>query len=203
MKHPATVMLSTLALAVLITAAPLRAQDKPNDAAMQEMMKKWQEAMTPGAPHKALTAMEGKWSAEVKDWMNGPDAPPVESKGTSVNTMVLGGRYLKQEFTSEMMNQPFSGIGYTGYDNMNKKYIGSWMDNMSTSMMMMEGSMNEKGDVMTMTGKMDDPGTGQRGKEYKAVTTVLSPDKHKYEMFDLSQPDGKQKVMEIVYTRAK
>jgi len=202
MRHPATVMLSALALVVLTTTTPLRAQDKQNDAAMQEMMKKWQEAMTPGAPHKALAAMEGKWNAEVKDWMGGSDAPPTVSKGTAVNTMVLGGRYLKEDFTSEMMNQPFQGTGYTGYDNMNKKYVGSWMDNMSTSMMMMEGTMNEKGDVLTMTGKMDDPGTGQHGKPYKSVMTVVSPEKHMYEMFDLSLPEGKQKVMEIVYTRA-
>lgn len=203
MRHPAVVTLSALILTALTIASPLRAQEKQSDAAMQEMMKKWQEAMTPGAPHKALAAMEGKWTAEVRSWMNGPDAPPTVSKGTSVNSMILGGRYLKEEFTSEMMNQPFSGIGYTGYDNFNKKYIGSWMDNMSTSMMTMEGSMNERGDVLTMTGKMDDPTTGEHGKSFKSVMTILSPDKRTYGMYDLSLPEGKQLVMEIVYTRAK
>jgi hypothetical protein len=41
---------------------------------------------------------------------------------------VLGGRFVEQRYAGNFMGQPFSGLGYTGYDNYRKKYIGSWMD---------------------------------------------------------------------------
>ena len=203
MRHSATAVFTALVLLVMIAAAPLLAQDNQGDAAMQEMMKKWQESMTPGTPHKALASLEGTWNAEVRSWMNGPDQPPSVSKGTCVYKMIFGGRYLQQTFTSEMMNMPFSGTGYTGYDNTNKRYFGFWIDNMSTGMSTMDGTMNQAGTVLTMYGKMDEPGTGELGKNVKYVTRILSPDKNVFEVYDLTLDDAKAKMMEIVYTRAK
>src|SRR2546422_511519 len=98
--------------------------DKSKDAAgpnMEEMMKKWQEVATPGAAHKALEPMAGEWTVEARWWMGGPDAPPNDSKGTSKKDWILGGRFLHEEYKSEMMNMPFHGMGLTGYDNFKKK----------------------------------------------------------------------------------
>ena len=203
MRSKAAVLLSALFLMMALTGNSLVAQEKQGDAAMQEMMKKWQAAITPGQPHKALASMEGSWTAEVQSWMSGPDAPPMVSKGTSTMKMVFGGRYLQQDFTGEMMNMPFSGMGFTGYDNVNKKYVGIWMDNMSTGISTMEGSMNQAGNTLTMYGKMDDPTTGEYGKNIKYVSKVLGPDKQVFDVYDLSLDDAKSKMMEITYTRAK
>ncbi|MGA9119765.1 MAG: DUF1579 domain-containing protein [Bacteroidota bacterium] len=203
MRITAGKLVPSLILALVLAVPSVLAQEKQGDAAMQEMMKKWQEAMTPGAPHKALAGLEGEWNAEVKSWMNGPDAPPSVSQGKCTMKMVFGGRYLEQEFTSEMMNMPFSGMGFTGYDNVNKKYVGFWIDNMSTGMSTMEGSMTPAGDVLTMYGKMDDVTTGEHGKTMKYVTKMEGPDKQVFAVYDLSMDDAKSKMMEIVYTRRK
>jgi hypothetical protein len=196
-------LVTSMAVALAVAIPSAFAQQKDGDAAMQEMMKKWQESITPGAPHKALASFEGEWTAEVKSYMNGPDAPPTVSKGNATMKMVLGGRYLEQEFTSEMMNMPFSGTGFTGYDNVNKQYVGFWIDNMSTGMSSMQGSMNQAGDVLTMYGKMDDVTTGEHGKMMKYVTKMMGPDKQVFEVYDLSMDGAKSKMMEIVYTRKK
>ncbi len=203
MRSTILALCSALVLTVLFAVHPVFAQGNQGDAAMQEMMKKWQELMTPGAPHKALAALEGTWNADVSTWMSGPDAPPATSKGTCVYKMVLGGRYLEQTFTSEMMNMPFSGTGYTGYDNANKRFFGFWIDNMSTAMSTMDGSMNKEGTVLTMYGKTDDAGTGENGKNVKYVIRFLGPDKHVFDVYDLTLDEAKGKMMEIVYTRAK
>jgi len=97
---------------------------------MEEMTKKMQEFATPGPAHKALDALAGEWNVEARYSMGGPGTPPTTSKGVAVTRWILGGRYLQEEFSGEMMGRPFKGIGVTGYDNFKKKYISTWVDDM-------------------------------------------------------------------------
>jgi hypothetical protein len=194
-----------LALTMFVPGGAI-AQDKKKPGkkmpSQEEMMKRWQEAITPGEAHKKLEAMVGMWDAEVKMWMGGVNVEPTISKGTSENKLVLGGRYVQQDFTSEMMNQPFSGVGFTGYDNFNKKYVGFWIDNMSTAMSTMDGNVDKDGKTFTLWGKMDEPMTGERGKKVKYVTTVVDNNKHVFEVYDLTLNKEKP-IMQITYTRKK
>src|SRR6185503_20208185 len=117
------------------------------------MMDAWMKVATPGEAHKWLEAMVGTWDAKISMWM-APGSAPQESTGTSENKWVLGGRFVEQRYEGTFMGQPFSGLGYTGYDNFKKKYIGSWMDNMGTMMMVSQGEA--AGKTLTMTSTMDD-----------------------------------------------
>jgi Protein of unknown function (DUF1579) len=167
------------------------------------MMKRWQEAMTPGDAHKQLEALVGSWDADVKVWMNGPGTEPTVSKGTSEQTMSLGGRFLQQQYSGEMMGQPMNGIGYTGYDNFKKKYVAFWIDNMGTAMSHMEGTIDKEGKTITMWGTMDEPSTGEKGKKVKYVTRVIDKDKNVFEIYDVTSWGEKQPTMVITYTRKK
>jgi len=169
----------------------------------EEMMKRWQESMTPGAQHKMLEESVGTWDAEVKMWMKGPTGEPMVSKGTSESKMVLGGRYLQQDFTGEMMGQPFVGTGFTGYDNFKKKYVSFWIDNMSTGMSTMDGVPDKSGKSVTMWGKMDDPMTGEKGKKIKYVTRFVDKDTQVFETYDVSAHGDKKPTMLITYKRKK
>jgi len=166
-------------------------------AAMDAMMK----AGTPGDAHKKLEALTGTWDAKVTSWM-APGKPPIESKGKSEAKMALGGRFLEEHFEGEFMGQPFSGMGYTGYDNVQKKYVGTWMDSMSTGVMTSSGKMDADGKTFSMTGSMADPMTGKMST-VKEKMTVADADHHTFEMWGAG-PDGKNfKMMEITYTRSK
>jgi hypothetical protein len=169
----------------------------------EEMMKRWQESMTPGAPHKMLEQSVGTWDAEVKMWMKGPTGEPMISKGTSEQKMILGGRYLQQDFTGEMMGQQFIGVGLTGYDNFKKKYVSFWIDNMSTGMSTMDGVLDKDGKSCTMWGKMDDPSTGQKDKKVKYVTRFVDKDTQVFETYDVTSFGDKKPIMVITYTRKK
>jgi hypothetical protein len=192
--------------AALLVAGAAGAQDakpgeKPMSAEQKAAMEAWEKFATPGEGHKSLAGMVGTWDAEVTTWME-PGAPPTKSKGTSENRMTLGGRWVEQRFKSEMMGQPFEGVGYTGYDNLKKKYIGTWMDTMSTSVMMSEGTWDAAGKVMTSTSTMDDPMTG-KASTVKMTTTIVTPDHHMFEMWGPG-PDGKvAKQMQIDYRKRK
>jgi hypothetical protein len=165
----------------------------------QKMMETWMKYATPGEGHKALEPMLGTWSVTSTSWQT-PDSPPEMGAGTSENTWVLGGRFVKQEFQGTFGDMKFQGLGYTGYDNFKKKYVGTWMDTMGTMVLMMTGTPDASGKVITMTGTMDDVFTGKPTK-LRTVTRIVDANKHVMEMFG-PDPAGKEfKMMEIVYTR--
>jgi Protein of unknown function (DUF1579) len=163
------------------------------------MMDAWMKAMTPGEGHKKLEPFVGSFDVKVTSWM-APGAPPAESSGSAEDRWVLGGRYVQEMFDGQFMGQPFSGIGYTGYDNIKKAFVSTWMDNMSTAIMMTKGSM--EGNTMTSSGTMDDPMSG-KSQTMNNKVTVLDKDHHTMEMWGPG-PDGKAfKMMEISYARKK
>jgi hypothetical protein len=177
------------------------AAEKPAAAKVDpaEVMKKIEAAGAPGAQHKALEPLVGEWTAEVKCWMN-PDAAPTASKGTSKAEWALNGRFLREEFSGEMMGKPFRGIGLTGFDNLKQKYVTVWLDDISTAIMTSEGTADASGKVITFTGKMDCPVTGDKDIPVKQVLRIVSRDTHTFEMHD-TRLGEKSKTMEITYTR--
>ena len=193
----ATILVSFTATLAIAADDPKAKAAAQQQAEMEAMMK----AATPGDAHKKLGAMVGTFNSDVKMWME-PGAPPTGGTGVSENTWALDGRFVQQQFSGTFMGMPFHGIGYTGYDNIKKKYIGSWMDNMSTSMMVSTGTPDPGGRSITFMSTMDDPMTG-KSSEVKETVTVVDNDHHTLEMWG-ADPDGKMfKMMEIAYSRKK
>jgi hypothetical protein len=198
---------AALLCALFIVGAVTTAQDKKPDPAAQkaardEMMKVMIQAATPGEQHKKLAEIAGSWDATIS-MMFEPGAPPSTSKGTLTNKTVLGGRFLETEMKNEMMGMPMEGIGFLGYDNVNKKYTLFWIDNMGTVMSTAEGATDQSGKVLTLYGKMDDPTTGEHDKNVKYVYRLGDKDKFVFEIHDLTIGEPHTKVMEVVYTRKK
>jgi hypothetical protein len=106
----------------------------------KKAMEATQKAGTPGEAHRKLEAIVGTFNTKVKIWMD-PAKPPVESTGTTQNSWVLGNRYVEMKYEGTFMGQPYSAIGYQGYDNVRKKYIGAWMENTQTRIMNSSGTM--------------------------------------------------------------
>lgn len=185
---------------LVITSAALVATSQP-DAAQPEMTaeeKAWMEAGSPGEMHMRLEPMVGTFDAAMKFWM-APGEPPMEASGVAVNTWILDGRFLRCDFTSDMMGMQFVGIGFTGYDNAAKTFVGSWMDNVSTAILNHKGKAGDSPRVIEMKGEFTDP-SGAVTKD-RHHTRIISNDQHFFEMFHTG-PDGAEvKVMEITYTR--
>jgi hypothetical protein len=170
---------------------------KPDSATM---MKNWEMCMTPGKEHAMLAKSNGTWTAEITSWE--PGKPPVVTKGTAVNKMILGGRYQESTNTSIMMGMPFEGKGTTGYDNAKKVFVSTWVDNMGTGIMSMEGPWDEATKSITLKGKGMDPMT-MTERDYKEIFQMVDDNTQQMEMYGPG-PDGKEfKWMEIKYTRKK
>jgi hypothetical protein len=170
----------------------------PDEKAVMEAMAK---AGTPGEAHKKLEPMVGTFDTKAKMWMD-PSKPAEESSGKTESKWVLGNRFVQENYEGTFMGQPFSGMGYWGYDNITKKYTGTWMDSMGTAMMNSTGKVDASGKVMTYTAMMNDPMTGKLCKITEKVT-VADNDHHTMEMWG-PDPSGKNyKMMEITYIRKK
>lgn len=173
------------------------AAGQPDDAAMKEYFEKY---ATPGDGHKPLKALVGNWNAQVTMWM-APDAPPQTSTSTSKGELIMGDRYLREEFRGTFMGQPFQGLSLTGFDNYKKEYVSTWIDSMGTGMMISRGKADANGKVITQTGEWDDPMI-KKTKKMRMVTRIENDNKHVMEMYEKIPGKKEYKSMEIVYTRA-
>ncbi len=169
-------------------------------ADQEAAMKAWQTYMTPGDAHKMLASADGDWTYESTMWM-APGAPPEKTTGTATNKMVLGGRYQESKFSGTMMGMPFEGFSLTGYDNARKVFQSSWIDNLGTGLMQMEGKMDPATKTIQFNGRMTDPATGKEVK-VRETFAFIDDNTQKMEMFD-SRGAKEFKTMEIVFKRKK
>jgi len=165
------------------------------------MMKNWQAYSTPSAPHAMMAKWNGTWKGKTIMW-HAPGAPGDSSTATAVNKMIYGGRYQQSTHLGDMMGMKFEGQSIMGYDNVKKVFQSTWMDNMGTGIMMMEGPWDEATKTLTMTGKMIDPSSGTPKEiTMRNVMKIIDDNNHLFEMY-CNGPDGKEfKTMEIKLVR--
>ncbi|MGH7233018.1 MAG: DUF1579 domain-containing protein [Nitrospiraceae bacterium] len=185
-----------LVMPASLVVAKEKKQEKQMD--MQAMMETYQKLATPGEPHKQFASLEGSWNTKTKSWME-PNKPPTESTGSCEQKMLLGGRFLQQECTGDMMGQSFTGIGVTGYDNHTKKYVSTWMDSMGTGIYFMEGTASADGKTITQKGSYKDPIEGPM--KLRGVTKIVDNNTEIFEMYGTGKKGKGMKMMEIIYTR--
>jgi hypothetical protein len=190
---------AALVLALFTTTA-LRAADEPkaapanlDPAALEQAMAEYARVTE---KHEGFKHVVGRWKIEMKDFTQG-DSPEV-SQGQATFQLLLGGRYLQQNFRGEHRGKRFQGMGLTGFDNAQQKFVGVWIDNMSTGIMHTTGTYDEKTHVMTETGQVQMPFGPMK---MKMVTRPVDDNKFTFTMYVLGPDDSEQKIAEITYTR--
>ena len=180
-------------------ARAARATKAPKTISPEEMMAQWQAAMTPGPGHARLEPLVGTWKATTTLTM-APGAPSESSEGTSEHRWVLGGRFVEQLYRGSAMGMPFEGLGYTGYDNASKRYIGTWMDSCGTGVMTSTGSGRPSDQLI----RLDAVSGGCTGEpqHFDAILKIADRDHHSFEMWTKA-PNGKRfRTMIVEYVRA-
>jgi len=212
MKRSTTAKYLAALLALATLSLPSPAQDKetpkkddkkPTESDMMAMML---ELAKPGENHKLLASVAGTWDYKVKFWMS-PDAPPMESSGKAVSRTVMDGRYVISDHTGKMqmpgpngamMDTPFTGMSIEGYDNVKKKFVASWIDNMGTGIMNMEGTYDAGSKTLTYLAEYE-PMPGMKTK-MREVIKIADNDHRTMEFFE--DRGGKEvKTMEMTYVR--
>ncbi len=156
--------------------------------------------------HELLKPFVGTFASTVTLWM-GPGEPLV-STGTMTNTLVLGDRFLCQDYQGDPNDGPFSGFagkGFWGYNTATSRFEGFWIDSCGTGMQLENGSVDESGRVWTMMGQSPDPQNPHSNNTItkKSIITLIDNDHHTLEM-SFQSPDGSwNKCMKIEYRRTR
>jgi hypothetical protein len=160
-------------------------------------------APKPTAEHQILAADAGTWDATIKSYMGGPGSEPVISRGTEVYEVMSGGLWVLSRFEGSFGPAKFEGRGQFGYDTVKKKFVGTWIDSMSPTLSVLEGSYDAKTKTMSYVGDGYDP--EHKAKYTQRMVTTTKDDGTRiftlYMKFE-GEP-AEAKFMEITYTRRK
>jgi Protein of unknown function (DUF1579) len=194
--------------ATTTTTAPATTTTSTSTAPSADEMKQMMELAKLNDNHKLLASMAGTWSYTVKMWMD-PKGKPTESTGTAVRKAVMDGRYVSGDYSGKfkmpgadgkMTEMNFQGMSMDGYDNVKKKFVSGWVDNMGTGIMMMEGTYDAATKAFTFTGEYEMmPGMKEKVRE---VIKMADKDHMSMEYYE-DRGQGETKTMEINYTRKK
>lgn len=122
----------------------------------QEAMVKFPE---PQREHELLTRLVGRWQVEVV-MRPDPAKPPVKSSGVETVRM-LGGFWSISEFSGTFMDRPFSGVFTLGYDPEMQRYVGTWVDSVSSHLWSYEGAVDSSGRTLTLNSEGPCPSSGK------------------------------------------
>ncbi len=201
-------LIAALALALLgglacqTTSEQEDPRDKWGENPMEnpEFMEAWMASAAPGEAHQEIAKGAGTWDVVTKMYME-PGAEAQVSAAVAESRLILGGRYLVEEFRGEFEGMPFEGQLLLGYDNVGQEYFSVWCDNMSTAAMVARGVKGEDGKVVQI-GTIKDVLTPE-GRPYKHVSWSDSDDLQHAAMYD-TMPDGTEwLVMEMTYRRRR
>ena len=183
---------------------------QPSAADMQKMMQQMMEMSKLNENHKLLTSLDGTWDYTVKMWMDGSTSgKPQESKGTATRKSIMGGRYVMMDVggkmqmpdeTGKMKDVMFKGMAMEGYDNVKKKFVSSWVDNMGTGIEFSEGTYDPATKSFTYTSEIE-PMPGMKTQIREVVKVPDS--KHMMLEWYENQAGQEKKTMEISYTKKK
>lgn len=186
------------AMAVVCAGCSLRGSDdgvRPEGLTPLE----WASLSKPGASHQLLDVFAGAWDVKITFW-SGPKAGPQDSRGTSLLTWILGNRFLKEDFSGDVLGEGYQGLGLMGYDAASRRFTTVWLDSLNTAMAVQKGKYLPDTNSFELAGEVYDPLLG-RSKTTRTQIHISSPDSYTVTMTD-TDPSGRDfKSLEIVYTR--
>ncbi|MFT3882659.1 MAG: DUF1579 domain-containing protein [Gemmatales bacterium] len=103
---------------------------------------------TPAKEHEFLKQFVGEWETDMEAVM-APGQPPMKCKG-SMSSKAVGGFWVLNEITGDMMGTKTLGYQTIGYDPGIKKYIGTWVDSMNDHMWKYSGTVDSTGKHLTL-----------------------------------------------------
>jgi Protein of unknown function (DUF1579) len=204
----------SVTIATFITAA-LAQNSGTKDAASpkQSDVPGWISRGIPGAGHKALEPLIGRWrvSKSVYGTLGrSPDLPPIVSDQiTTTREWVANGHYIQDTTEGTLDGNMYWRRGWLGYSNMDQRYEWVTIDPINTTMMYYVGKPRsgttmpiDMTGVFTDQGVVNDQTVGKQVRQ-RTVIRIESNDQHTFELY-FTPPGGKEQLADrSVYTRVK
>ena len=181
------IAIASTVVALLAAAAVLEAQDPPAMPA-------------PAKEHKWLQQFAGEWESEFELFFE-PGKPPLKCKGTG-SARSIGGFWIVAEGKADLLGMPFTSVLTIGYDPQKKKYVGTWVDSLSSHLRKYEGTVDAKGKTLTLESEIPIPHAPGKLAKFKEVTEFKSKD-HQVVTSSWQIEEGKWSTLAIVNSRRK
>jgi hypothetical protein len=154
----------------------------------------------PQKEHEWLKLLVGEWESE-SECIAEPGKPPVKAKGTE-SARSLGGFWVLGEGKSEMGGMKFSNVLTIGYDPEKKKYVGTWVDSLTSVLWKYEGTVDATGKILTLETEGPCPMAPGKISKFKEVIEFKTPD-HKVFTSSMQGDDGKWVTFVTVNSKRK
>lgn len=175
---------------------------KPTPEESEEAMKRWMDTVKLGKYHRYLEKFIGEWETTMTvKWS--PDAAPTVSKGKASYSWAFEKRWLLYRDENTFMDAPMNTLGFLGYDNFKKKFVGTHISTQTTALVAYEGVLDRTGTELMMWGPMDEPMTGEHDKVVRYHWKFDGKDKFVIEVHDLFISGDDTKVFDILFVRKK
>jgi hypothetical protein len=152
--------------------------------------------------HQWLQKLVGEWTYESEMSM-GPDQPLTKYTGTET-VRSLGGIWVLAEGQGEM---PGGGTSTTlvtlGYDPQKKRYVGTWIGTMMTSLWVYDGELDASERVLTLSSEGPSMHGDGKTAQYKDVIEFKSDDHRTLTPHMVAEDGTWQPLMTVSYRRKK
>lgn len=109
-------------------------------------------AEAPPDPHQLLAKLAGEYTRVIK-FVGQGDIPP--SAGTAKISIILGGKFLREESSDVVFGRPVDGLRIYGYDDAAGQYQMARMYTMSNAITMMKGTSSDGGKTIDFAGETE------------------------------------------------
>lgn len=150
----------------------------------------------PTAEHEMLKKLTGAWSARIKRF-EAKGARPIESTGEFLARMDLGGLFLVRDMNFGL--QGFQGRGLTGWDPIQRAFVGTWVDCASPIIYRTVGHFDERGRYCEESTGPELDGTQVR---VRLTSEIVDKDQMIFHMFH-GEKDEEYLALEIEHTRRR
>ena len=159
------------------------------------------ESRMMGPMHHLLVQWSGHWREEIKIWATPNTKEPTTTPAIRDGRMAAEGRFLTSTTVGQIGTSPYEAQSVLGFDNAKKVFVKTWFDNLGTSILVLEGTYDEKSNVVDFVGYTTDPLTRKAVKVHQ-IMRLIDPSTQVLEVF-VELKEGKEtKSMEIISIRS-
>ena len=152
----------------------------------------------PAKEHEWLQKFVGEWETDIEVYME-PGKSPMKSKGSHHDHMV-GGFWLLSEGRNHEV--PYHFVLTLGYNAQLSKYVGTWIDTMTSHIWKYQGTVNAAGNILTLETEGPSPMSPDKISKFREVTEFKNKD-HRFFTSSMLGADGKWNTVITVSSRRK
>lgn len=154
-----------------------------------------------GDEYKLLKSLVGEWSYHASAVV-APGEDPMTCEGAET-TRAFGDNWFICNLEGQMGDVKVSGIMTLGYDPVQKKYIGTWIDSVNKHMFIYDGSLDETGKVLSLLTSGPDFADPTKTRQMKDVIELIDNDHRTLTSYMLDDSGAWVQFMKSEYTRKK